>query len=96
MCKFTIILAEAVKLCLVNINRKFFHLFKQCKFDKLDSQQRAQDLTVFDRHVTCHDMSCLYIVTSGFFLQNKFGKICLIFEAFLIKQLFHSRLLDMR
>ena len=57
MCKFTIILAEAVKLCLVNINRKFFHLFKQRKFDKLDSEQRAQDLTVFDRHVTCHEMS---------------------------------------
>ena len=33
MCKFTIILVEAVKLCLVNINRKFFHLFKQRKFD---------------------------------------------------------------
>ena len=29
-------LAEAVKLCLVNINRKFFHLLKQRKFDKLD------------------------------------------------------------
>ena len=29
-------LADAVKLCLVNINRKFFHLLKQRKFDKLD------------------------------------------------------------
>ena len=28
MCKFTIILAEAVKLCIVTINRKFFHLFR--------------------------------------------------------------------
>ena len=36
-CKFTIILAEAVKLCIVNINRKFYHLFKQRKFDKLDA-----------------------------------------------------------
>ena len=45
-----------VKLCLVNFNRIFFHLFNQCKFDKLDvvlssrfiihSEQRAQDLTV--------------------------------------------------
>ena len=34
-------LAEAVKLCLVNINRKFFHLFKQRKFDKLDVDRRV-------------------------------------------------------
>ena len=40
----------------------------------------------------------LYIVTSGFFPQNEVEKICqiIIFAVFLIKQLFHSRLLDMR
>ena len=33
MCKLTINLAEGVKLCIVNINRKSFRLFKQRKFD---------------------------------------------------------------
>jgi len=38
----------------------------------------------------------LYTVTSGFFVQNKVEKICLIsWGAFLIKQLFHLHLLDM-
>ena len=39
----------------------------------------------------------LYIVTSGFFSQNKGEKVLTsILGEFLIKQLFHSRLLDMR
>ena len=71
MCKVTVILAEAVKAGqIVSCKQQqnfFFHSFKQCEFDKLDvvcssrfiihSEQRAQDLTVFDRHVTCHLMS---------------------------------------
>ena len=40
----------------------------------------------------------LYIltVTIPLFLQNKVGKIYLYFGAFLINQLFHYQLLDMR
>ena len=38
----------------------------------------------------------LYIETFPLLLQNKFGKIYLKFWAFLIKQLFHLCLLDMR
>ena len=38
----------------------------------------------------------LYILTIPLFLQNKVGKTYLYFGAFLINQLFHYQLLDVR
>ena len=48
----------------------------------------------FDRRVTCEKRKSL--VFSGLFLQNKVGEIHRDFVGALIKQSFHSHLLDMR
>ena len=60
-------------------------------FDNLNI--RVSQIKTMQVETMCTFKNYLYIVTSGFFSQNKVENIL---GAFLMRQLFHSRLLDMR